>query len=429
MKQLLVFIQTYWFIISVFLLVVLAVFLRFYNYENRWGLAYDQARDVIVATEALHTHKIPLIGPFTSTGQFVYGPQWYWILMLFVAIYPYSVLTPWVVQTLLYTGAVALMILIGKEIYNKKFGLLLGLLTAVSTSQIAQSTNLTYPSMVGILSLLTVYIFIKFIKTDRVLFAFLLGFCITTSINVHFQAIGLLMLIPIGLFFSKRSKTILLSLLAGFLIPLLPLIIFDLQTNFFETKGILDYYLYGQNNIYTPNRWLTYAGVLWPTIWGKIVGGYAFLGYVSIVFLTAITIFSLIKRKISKIILSLIISFLLMFTMLRYYKGERFESYFVFLHPFVLILTGWTIFQLFSLYKISRIIGICLLFSLIAGSVHSSFKEIVTATNHTKIRAEGWSNLLLKTYPQENFLLHDYQFRSPGNSLPLVLFLEKRTYK
>src|SRR3990170_3035674 len=127
-----------WFVIGIFLLVFFAAFLRFVNFENRWGLAYDQARDVLVAREAIQEQKLPLIGPFASAGQFVYGPQWYWILMLLIGIYPFWLLTPWVLQALLYVGVVLLMILIGHEVQGKRFGLLLGLLTAVSTAQIAQ---------------------------------------------------------------------------------------------------------------------------------------------------------------------------------------------------------------------------------------------------------------------------------------------------
>ena len=42
-------IQKNWYLIALLLVIVLAFLLRFANYQNRWGLAYDQARDVIVA--------------------------------------------------------------------------------------------------------------------------------------------------------------------------------------------------------------------------------------------------------------------------------------------------------------------------------------------------------------------------------------------
>lgn len=43
------------------LILILGSILRFYDFFNRWGLAYDQARDLIVASYALHNFTIPLI--------------------------------------------------------------------------------------------------------------------------------------------------------------------------------------------------------------------------------------------------------------------------------------------------------------------------------------------------------------------------------
>src|SRR3989344_654878 len=116
MLYLRLYIQRYWYIFAVVAVLALSAFLRFYDFSNRFGLAYDQARDVIVAREALRTFTIPMIGPFTSAGPFVYGPQWYWLLMLFVAVFPGALITPWIVQDILYVLSVFVMVLIGKEI-------------------------------------------------------------------------------------------------------------------------------------------------------------------------------------------------------------------------------------------------------------------------------------------------------------------------
>ena len=142
-------------------ILIFGFILRFYNYQNRWGLAYDQARDVLVSLFALNNNLIPATGPFSSAGQFVYGPQWFWIISF---IYPHAIVTPWIIQTLLYVFTIYVMFLIGKEIIGEKFGLLTAFFTAISISQTLQSTNLTSPSMVGIFSIFTTYFFIKYIE-------------------------------------------------------------------------------------------------------------------------------------------------------------------------------------------------------------------------------------------------------------------------
>jgi len=406
--------------ILLYLILGLAFILRFYNYQNRWGLAYDQARDVIVSTYALYNHLIPLTGPFSSAGQFIYGPQWFWIISFLTAIYPNTIITPWIMQTLLYVFAVYIMFLIGKEIIGENFGLIAAFLTAISTAQVLFSTNLTSPSMVGIFSIFTVYFFIRFIKYSKNFDAFLFSFLVATTVNIHFQAVGLLFLLPVAFLLSKRKIKQLGILIIGFTIPFLPLLLFDLRTNFFETRNMLDYYLYGQQRIYVPNRWLTYAGSFWPKAWGDIIGGSIFFGYFTIFCLVILTIVNFIRKKIPKEILGIIISFLLIFIMLRYYKGQIFGGYTVFLDPFVLILTSWVLYEILR-FKKSIFYLLILIISI--STIYIDVREASAATNLTAKYSFEWSNLLIKKVPNKKFVIYDYNNNFDNMSRPLSLYL------
>lgn len=422
MNKFIFFTRSNWFFISVFCLIILSLVLRFYNYGNRWGLAYDQARDVIVAKEALQTGKIPLIGPFASAGQFVYGPQWFWVIMLFIGIFPFTVIAPWVIQTFLYVAIIPLMILIGIRIKNKLFGLILGLLTAISPAQIAQSTNLTSPSMVSIFSILSIYFFIRYIQEKKILNGFFMSFFVATAINIHFQAIGLLCLIPIAFLLSfKKSLKNFLLLLFGAIIPFIPLIIFDLKNNFFESRNLIDYYLYGQYKIFVPNRWLTYVGIFWPTLWANIIGGQKIIGYLLIILTAIIVSYSFLKRKISKTLLGLSASFILIFILLRYYRGERFDSYFVFIHSFVLIFTALIVY---SLLKFNKIIGVVAGLIIIIMSINLDINIIKNSGNFTSMLVNAWVKNLIERFPNNKFAVYDYQYKNIDKSLPLVLFLD-----
>jgi hypothetical protein len=409
--------------ISLWLVLLLAIILRFFNYFNRWGLAYDQARDVIVSAYALSHHLIPLIGPFSSAGQFVYGPQWYWILMAMVLISGFTVMGPWIIQTLLFVLVVLLMYLIGKEISDKKLGLILAFLTAISTSQIGLSTNLISPAMAGIFSIISVYFFVRFIKYSKNLDAFLLAFFVGNTINIHFQAIGLLSLIPIAfLFNSKRKIKQLLILALGLFVPFIPLLIFDFKTNFFESRNFIDYYLYGQNRIYVPNRWLTYLGVFWPKTWASIIGGYDFVGYLLVISLALITAWQLITKKINKTIIVLMLPFFLIVLMLRFYKGIIFGGYTAFINPFVLILTAFLIYELF---KIKKLLGIGLILLVAVFSLALDYQNIKVATNNTAASTIYVKNILIHKFPNQKFAVYDYKFAHSTASYALVLYLNK----
>lgn len=421
MERIKSYIVRHWFEISVLLILILAIFLRFYNYENRWGLAYDQARDALVAREALRQHKIPVLGPFSQAGSFVMGPIWYWLVALATSIYPTSILTPWIVLTISYVLVVYLMILIGKELDSKSLALILGIFTAVSTAQIAQSANLTNPSGIAILSASALYFAIKYVKTGRKLFIFLSSLFVSLAINVHLQAIGLLFLIPSMVAIQRPNLKKILLLLTGIVIPFIPLIVFDIAHNFYNARSMIDYILYGQYRIYVPNRWLTYVGIFWPNAWAKVIGGWVVLGYLTIGFLTITTLYTLIKKKITKPFLTLIISFLLMLIMLRYFRGERFDGYLVFLHPFVIALTGWMVL---TLYKRRMILGLLLIFLIIGGSIQKDIQEIKNSENFTAYVVKLWINKILEKYPHEKFAVYDLEYARRDKSLPLALFLD-----
>jgi len=125
-----------WYLISILLILLLAFFLRFYNFESRWVLAQDQSHNALVARYALQTGQIPLVGPFSSAGPFQTGGEWYWLVMISTAIYPFSVITPWIMSVVLSLVFVLLILHVGRELIDRKFGLILGILAAVSTTQL-----------------------------------------------------------------------------------------------------------------------------------------------------------------------------------------------------------------------------------------------------------------------------------------------------
>src|SRR3989338_3263463 len=47
---------------AVILIILLSIFLRFYNFQARWGIAGDDARDALIALEAIRRVELPLTG-------------------------------------------------------------------------------------------------------------------------------------------------------------------------------------------------------------------------------------------------------------------------------------------------------------------------------------------------------------------------------
>jgi len=424
MKKIVKFCAKHWFGISSILILLLSAVLRFYNYDNRFALAADQARDAIIGREALFLHRIPGLGPFSQAGTFVMGPIWYWLVALSSAFYPFSIITPWIAVTISFIGVVYVMMLAAKELGGKYLSIIVGIFTAVSVLEVGQSTNLTNPSGIAILSACSVYFAIRYIRTQKSTYIFLFPLFISLAINVHLQALGLLPLLIVPLVIKRPNFKQLLIAAVAFILPFTPLIYFDIRNKLYDTRSMLDFYLYGQYRIYVPNRWLTYVGSYWPNAWSSVVGGDKIFGYLAIILVIIVCVFSFWKRKITGQMLAIISSFLLSFVMLRYFRGERFDGYIIFLHPFILILTGWACLELF---KFNRFVGILIIALFVLGSLRIDYSTINNSNNSMQRSVQYWEDLLIKRYPNKKFALYDLPDNQQwGFRLALGLFLDEK---
>ncbi|OGH10415.1 MAG: hypothetical protein A2857_05330 [Candidatus Levybacteria bacterium RIFCSPHIGHO2_01_FULL_36_15] len=418
-------VKLHWFGISAILIVLLAFVLRFYNYQNRFGLAYDQAHDALIARHALSSGKLPLLGPFSSAGPFQTGGQWYWFIMLGTVFYPYSVISPWVFLTLLYVLFVYLMIKLGAELIDKKFGIIVGILTAVSSAQITQGTNLTNQSPISLLSLAAIWSGVRYIREKKAKYIFLLGFFASMAASIHLQGVALFFIVLLTLLILRyfRLKHIIL-LVCGIVLPLLPIIISDFGHNFFNIKNMLYYYLHDQYRISLDvlgRRWSTYIMSFWPQQWAHIIGGQKIIGLFLMLGVAIVLGLKIIKKSISKEWILITAGFASMLILLRYTRSVLFESYLVFTHPVVLLLSAVVIFELF---KRSSLIALLSIAIIVLASLSKDFTEIKNATNYTSYYADSNSKFLLQKYPGKKFAIYDYKYKSTVRSLPLALYLE-----
>ncbi|OGG29286.1 hypothetical protein A3A63_01820 [Candidatus Gottesmanbacteria bacterium RIFCSPLOWO2_01_FULL_46_9] len=412
-----------WFLFGCVIIFCIALYFRFTQYYDRLGLASDQARDALIAREALRSRSVPLFGPFSSAGNFTTGPIWYWWLILSTALFPHALAAPWIILSLSYVGIVLLLVKIGEELEGKLFALIVGLFAAVSPAQIVQSLNNTNPSLVALFATLSLYFAVLYSKHKRLGDLFWATACVALAIGAHLQAMYLLVFIPFFLLTTKRKFLLKATgvVVLGLLLPSLPYILADMQHGFYNLRGIVDFALYGQYKIYIPNRWLTYLGVFWPETWGYVIGGFTAIGYMGIFLTVAVVVYTVVKRKIKGSMGMILVSFIAIVTMLRFYRGERFGGYFVFTHPLVIVLTAWSCFVVL---KVHKYIGICCIVLLVFGSIYVNYRSIQGATNISYDRAKYWAELLIHTYPDRTFTLYITKGTSLSVTLPLVLYLD-----
>ncbi len=345
-------------LVLVFFLIILTVglFVRFYRFPERISLDSDSGRDAFVAWSGAKSLQLPLTGPFTSIAPMVTGPWFWWQLIVATIVLP-SKLAPWLYIGILSTFLILVVYKIGCLLEGRTLGLLMSLVAALSPIQITYAHWLTNHSLIGFFSSLTILFFLKNIKEKpKISLSILFGLFLGMTVNMHFQTAGLIILLPL-LFLSdrKNSKIILISSLI-FLTTFIPLLFFELNNHWFDTRHLLDYLLVGQYQIWTSMRWLTYIFNFWPDFWSSVIGGNYFSSLFFIAATAALMGWGLLKKTLSKEMLLLGLSFLVQVFIIRYFRGEKFFSYLNFFHPYLFIFTA-TILSLFFKLRPKIIFG------------------------------------------------------------------------
>lgn len=112
---------------------------------------------------------------------------------------------------------------------------------------------------------------------------------------------------------------------------------------------MIEYYTVGVNKFYVPVRWLTEIRDFWPQLFGDVVVGEKYFGYILII----LAIIILIKnfRKIDRFWWVLFVSFLIEVLLMRNYKGVRSREYLIAFHSIIILICSWITVEYFKLNK------------------------------------------------------------------------------
>lgn len=407
-------------------IICLAILLRFINFSNRWGLGYDQASFAIVGKYALESLQLPLLGPFSSGGPFQTGGLWYWLIMLGNVLFPGLVIAPWIFMGVLSIIFVIGMMMTGVALDGPFLGILAGLITAMSTAQITQSTNLSNQTPIAVPSLLTIAAGLFYVKSKKPVGLFFVGLGIGAASAIHLQGLGLFPLVLVAIALGGvPTFTGLLLLGAGFFLPWLPVFWADAGHDWLNTKNMIRYYTIDQYTISLDvlgRRWLTFATQFIPSIWGFTIGGYAWTGKLTALISFGTAAYLFVTKKLTKPWFFILLSFVGVATVVRYARVPLYQSFVVIFHPFILLLTAGV---LLFLFRIKTSIGVLFLLFLLVPTTVKNTEEISRATNLAASQAQRLQKTLIQTFPHEKFALFDYEFQTAGKTLALLLYLNR----
>jgi hypothetical protein len=342
------------FIQNNFLLIVLlgiGACIRFYNAPSRYNFGADSTRDALVAISGSSNFQLPLVGPFSSVGPFTFGPWYYYLLILFQFFFRSSY-SPWIFMGIASLITTVVLYILGKKLINKNFGLILAGISMLSPALVLSSMGLTNPNLIPLFASLTILMFV-IICTEKapIKYGLFMGICLGIGISIHYQMLGMLLLIPIGLLWNGKKYIYFLMSILGLILVSLPTIYFEITNDWTTVRNFTDSYVHMRERIYVPNRWVTYVFEFWPNFWSYVIGLPRIAGGLLMSLSLLATLTMTIKNEHRRVLLPLLVLFGVSFLSLRYYPGERSYGYLQFYYPLIVIFTS------LGLYGASRLIG------------------------------------------------------------------------
>jgi 4-amino-4-deoxy-L-arabinose transferase-like glycosyltransferase len=403
------------------LILLVATALRFYNFSTHWGLGNDDARDALIGKEALLRNELPVMGSFSSAGPFAFGPLFYWTIILSYLLFPFTYLAPWIFTGIFGILTIIILIYCGKYIGGTRLALLTGILAATSPQLVIRSLSLGQHTYVAFWTSVLLLNYILLWQNKKAIYAFFMGISLGIAYSMHFQVLNLFLFFPILLFVPyssfKQKIAYLFLMIVGFLLPSFPTIIWESNQQFANTRNLLDYLLVGQYRIYVPNSWRLFLFTYFPNYWSFVLGGYNPIALILIITTAWLFLSKLIRRTLSSTITPLAFIFLILFIVNRYYRGERSEGYLLYLLPFIILFTSYTI------YSLNRLFATALLLLILGGNLFYYRQHYLNY--HSPVASFRNSiHQIISKYPNQKFSVYDYNWQNSYLSQPLSFLLQ-----
>lgn len=234
---------------SIFIILLVAAFLRLWRIDAYMTFLGDEGRDVLVVKRMIVDHKWTLLGPTASVGGFFLGPIYYYFMLPFLWAFRLNPVGPAVMVALFGIATVYLVFRVGKEFFNEAAGLMAAALYSLSPLVIAYSRSSWNPNLVPFFSLLYIWSLYQAVKTSHWLWWFLSGVWIGIGLQLHYLftfliVAGTVFLWLVGQRLAKIKYWV--GKLVGIIMGWSPYIAFELRHRFPNTRTLYNFIFHGE---------------------------------------------------------------------------------------------------------------------------------------------------------------------------------------
>lgn len=233
--------KKYWYFIVSLIILLIATFLRFYNFSARAPFDWDQNRDY-QAVSKIASGNLTLVGPVAKgEGGFLLGPLYYYLVLPFFVLMQASPLALPITSILLDLSAIVAIILLMRKFLGDWGTLTLAAIYSTSFVIIETSRISWNVALVPLYSFVILWV----ITNNKILnsrWALAYGFLAALAWHIHAALIPLSLVVIGAKFLKSIFRYQNLGYFAiGYTFALLPLIIFDLRHMGLERHLIFEF--------------------------------------------------------------------------------------------------------------------------------------------------------------------------------------------
>lgn len=361
----------------------------------------DQGRDVIIVKRILTLEHLPAIGAPTSVGQVYLGPFYYYFITPWLWFFKFDPIG--LAFGVAFFSSLYLLInyLVVKELFDKRIALISTIFLSFSSIMIDLSRYSWNPNLLPLFTLVTIYLFIKSLRTNNWYYFALLGAFISFDIQLHYLALFLIP--PIAIIFAneliirfkkssneamKQLRLYFISFISFFIFSS-PLIVFDLRHQFLNSKNFINLFRSSGTSFLTKINSL-FDSFRFLNLYSLNIDLNKFFVFILLLFLLIILVTIIKKNSNLKIFL---IVFLMSILGLSLYSGPKYPHYFVIIYPVYYVIVS----QLLFFSKDSRWEKY-LMVIFVAGFVFLNFQKYPYFKTHSNNQIDLAKNIAQKIF-------------------------------
>jgi len=342
---------------------IFSVYLSSFKIEELMPFIGDQGWFYLSARDMLMTGQIPLVGIASSHPWLHQGPLWTYLLSLFLWIFNFNPVSGAYLTIFFGLLSIIGIYVVGASLFSKRVGLISSLFYATSPL-IVQSMRFPYhTSLIPFFVIVYIFSLNKIINNKLIylpLAVFLLG--VLYNLEIATVAIGaVLVWILISKLIKKEiflkeiiNKKILTLSIFSFIVPLLPILLYDVRNGFSQTLKFVAWILYRVISLFSYNSeqafsvnkiWIMF-NFLFTNFTKLVFVQSTLISFVILVFLVAWAVYVFLRKrkKYNFALLLFLIPFILVF-----FNQTTSDAYLPMFFPIVILL-----FSLFLEYFISK---------------------------------------------------------------------------